>query len=48
MAYMDCPRETIGLGPVFKPTRDAEADMARIKGWFGQFNGRNWRQITTE
>ena len=48
MAYMDYPRKLSGLGPVFKPSGDVEADMAQIKTWYGQFKGKNWRQFTHE
>ena len=45
MAYMDYPRKLSGLGPVFTPTGNAEADMAHIKAWYAQFKGKNWRQF---
>ena len=45
MAYMDYPRKLSGLGPVFHPTGDVDADMAKIKAWYGQFKGKNWRQF---
>jgi len=45
MAYMDYPRKLSGLGPVFHPTGDVDADMAKIKTWYGQFKGKNWRQF---
>ena len=48
MAYMDYPRKLSGLGPVFKPSGDVEADMAQIKAWYGQFKGKNWQQFTHE
>ena len=48
LAYMDYPRKLSGLGPVFKPTGNVEADMAEIKAWYGQFKGKNWRQFTNE
>ena len=48
MAYMDYPRKLSGLGPVFKPTGNVEADMAQIKAWYGQFKGKNWQQFTHE
>ena len=42
MAYMDYPRKLSGLGPVFKPSGNVEADMVQIKAWYGQFKGKNW------
>ena len=48
MAYMDYPRKLSGLGPVFKPSGDVEADMLQIKAWYGQFKGKNWQQFTHE
>jgi len=45
LAYMDYPRKMSGLGPVFLPTGDVDADMAHIKSWYGQFKGKNWRQF---
>ncbi len=46
MAYMDYPRKLSGLGPVFTPSGDIEADMVQIKAWYGQFKGRNWQQFS--
>ena len=48
MAYMDYPRKLSGLGPVFKPSGNVEADMVQIKAWYGQFKGKNWQQFTHE
>ena len=48
MAYMDYPRKLSGLGPVFKPTGDIDADMAQIKAYYTQFKGKNWRQFSTD
>ena len=45
MAYLDYPRKLGGLGPVFNPTGDVEADMAAIKAFYAQFKGKNWRQF---
>lgn len=45
MAYMDYPRKLSGLGPVFKPSGDIDADMAQIKAYYGQYKGKNWRQF---
>ena len=44
MTYLDQPRKRSGIGPVFQPTGDVEADMAAIKAWYGPFKGKNWRQ----
>ncbi len=48
MAYMDYPRKLSGLGPVFQPTADADADIAHIQAWYRQFKGKNWRQFSSE
>ena len=45
MAYMDYPRKLSGLGPVFQPTGNVDADMAAIKAWYAPFKGKNWRQF---
>lgn len=47
MAYMDYPRKLSGLGPVFRPSGNIEADMVTIKAWYAQFKGKNWRQFDT-
>jgi 1-acyl-sn-glycerol-3-phosphate acyltransferase len=41
MAYMDYAAKRSGLGPVFEPTGDIEADMAAIKAFYKPFKGRN-------
>ena len=41
MAYMDYAGKRSGLGPVFEPTGDIEADMAAIKAFYTPFKGRN-------
>ncbi len=41
MAYMDYARKVSGLGPVFVPTGDLEADMAVIKAFYAPFKGKN-------
>ena len=48
MAYMDYPRKRSGLGPVFTPTGDLDADMARIKAFYAPFEGRNKRQFSAD
>ena len=48
LAYMDYPRKLSGLGPVFTPTGDIEADMLQIKAYYSQYKGKNWRQFSTE
>ena len=45
MPCMDYPRKLSGLGPMFTPTGDAQADLDHIKAWSAQFNGKNWRQF---
>ena len=41
MSYMDYSKKTAGLGPVFMPTGDIEADMLKIKTFYAPFKGRN-------
>lgn len=48
MAYMDYQRKLSGLGPVFQPSGDIEADMAAIKRFYAPFKGKNWRQFDHE
>ena len=45
MAYMDYPRKLSGLGPVFRPSGDIEADMVQIKAYYAQYKGKHWRQF---
>ena len=48
MAYMDYEQKISGLGPVFNPTGDIEADMVKIKAFYAQFKGRNASQYDAE
>ena len=48
MAYMDYPRKLVGLGPLFTPTGDVEADMTEIKRYYAQYQGKNASQFTHE
>ena len=48
LAYMDYERKLSGLGPVFTPTGDIEADMITIKAFYAQFKGKNWGQFDHE
>ncbi len=48
LAYMDYERKLSGLGPVFTPTGDIEADMAEIKRFYAPFKGRRARQFTAD
>ncbi|HLO94213.1 MAG TPA: lysophospholipid acyltransferase family protein [Burkholderiaceae bacterium] len=45
MAYMDYARKLSGLGPVFVPTGDIEADMVKIKAFYAPFKGKNASQF---
>ncbi len=45
MAYMDYERKVAGLGPVFHPTGDIDADMVRIKAFYAPFKGKNADQF---
>jgi 1-acyl-sn-glycerol-3-phosphate acyltransferase len=46
MAYMDYARKVSGLGPVFQPTGDVEADMAQIKAFYAPIQGKNPQQFS--
>ncbi|MBA3057430.1 MAG: lysophospholipid acyltransferase family protein [Gammaproteobacteria bacterium] len=48
MAYMDYQKKISGLGPVFAPTGDLEADMAAIKAFYAPFKGKNADQFHAE
>ena len=48
MAYMDYDKKVSGLGPVFQPTGDIEADMAAIKSFYAPFKGKNADQFHAE
>lgn len=45
MAYMDYSTKRSGLGPLFEPTGDVEADMNDIKAFYAPFRGRNAEQF---
>lgn len=45
MAYMDYEKKISGLGPIFQPTGDIDADMARIKAFYAPFKGKNADQF---
>jgi 1-acyl-sn-glycerol-3-phosphate acyltransferase len=45
MAYMDYDKKISGLGPVFQPTGDIDADMAAIKAFYAPFKGKNADQF---
>ena len=48
MAYMDYEKKISGLGPVFHPSGDIDADMVAIKAFYAQFKGRNASQFSAE
>ena len=48
LAYMDYKRKISGLGPLFHPTGDIEADMVRIKAFYAAFTGKNAMQFEAE
>jgi 1-acyl-sn-glycerol-3-phosphate acyltransferase len=48
MAYMDYSTRRSGLGPVFTPTGDVDADMAAIKSFYAPFKGKNADQFQTQ
>ena len=45
LAYMDYATKRSGLGPVFEPTGDIDADMVRIKAFYQPFKGKNANQF---
>lgn len=47
MAYMDYASKRSGLGPLFLPTGDVDADMAAIKAFYAPFKGKNADQFET-
>ncbi len=48
LAYMDYERKISGLGPVFHPSGDLEADMVRIQAFYAPFKGKNAAQSGTD
>jgi 1-acyl-sn-glycerol-3-phosphate acyltransferase len=48
LAYMDYERKLSGLGPVFVPTGDIEADMAEIKRFYAPFKGRRAAEFSAD
>jgi len=48
MAYMDYAAKRSGLGPLFEPTGDIEADMNAIKAFYAPFKGKNAEQFESE
>ncbi|MGL6112271.1 MAG: 1-acyl-sn-glycerol-3-phosphate acyltransferase [Rubrivivax sp.] len=45
MAYMDYSHKRAGLGPVFQPTGDIDADMVKIKAFYAPLRGKNATQF---
>jgi hypothetical protein len=48
LAFLDYQRKVGGLGPVFHPSGDIEADMAQIKHFYAGIKGRNADQFATD
>jgi 1-acyl-sn-glycerol-3-phosphate acyltransferase len=48
LAFMDYERKISGLGPMFVPTGDLEADMVYIKAFYAPFKGKNAAQFEAE
>jgi 1-acyl-sn-glycerol-3-phosphate acyltransferase len=48
LAYIDYSRKVGGLGPVFQPTGDIDADMRSIKAFYAPIQGKNARQFGTD
>ncbi|MGI9132875.1 MAG: lysophospholipid acyltransferase family protein [Rhodoferax sp.] len=45
MSYMDYSKKISGIGPVFHPSGDLEADMVAIKAFYAPFKGKNQDQF---
>jgi len=45
---MDYSHKRAGLGPVFHPTGDIEADMVTIKAFYAPLRGKNATQFDTD
>jgi 1-acyl-sn-glycerol-3-phosphate acyltransferase len=45
MTYMDYEKKIAGIGPVFQPSGDIEADMLAIKAFYAPFKGKNADQF---
>ena len=48
MAYMDYDRKRSGLGPVFVPTGEIEADMIKIKAFYAPVKGKHANRFEAE
>ncbi|MGB4359434.1 MAG: lysophospholipid acyltransferase family protein [Rhodoferax sp.] len=48
LAYMDYQRKISGLGPLFVPSGNLEADMLQIKAFYAPFKGKNAGQFGTD
>jgi 1-acyl-sn-glycerol-3-phosphate acyltransferase len=48
MAYMDYTRKISGLGPVFYPSGQLDADMLMIKAFYAPFKGKNATQFQAD
>ena len=48
LSYMDYGRKVTGIGPVFAPTGDIDADMLRIKAFYAPFQGKNAAQFQAD
>jgi 1-acyl-sn-glycerol-3-phosphate acyltransferase len=48
LSYMDYGRKVTGIGPLFVPTGDIDADMLRIKAFYAPFKGKNAAQFQAD
>ncbi len=48
LSYMDYGRKVTGIGPLFVPTGDIDADMLRIKAFYAPFKGKNSAQFQAD
>ena len=46
LAYMDYPHKEVGLGPLFYPTGDVDADLAQIQAFYADKVGRFSERMT--
>lgn len=48
LAYLDYANKRGGIGPIFQPTGNLEADMQAIQAYYRPFKGKNPGQFTTD
>jgi len=48
LGFIDYKQKTIGIGPVFTPSGNIDADMTSIKAFYAQFSGRYSKRSITD